>query len=153
MMEEKIKSTIQSILDSIPLSYKNISFQDGGILWVDIDIDEAQILIGKNGETLRSFNYLVEKILEKEVGERISLTIDINGYKKKERDRIIERAKVFGDRVKNFKVNMKLDPMSGYERLIIHEYFSHDPHIVTESEGEGRDRRIVLKYSEGEYID
>jgi len=117
-------------------------------LWVTVETNDSAILIGRGGDTIRALNQLVQKIVSKVCGEEISLTIDVNGYKKKEKDRIIQKAKLLGDRAKNFRVNINLEPMSAYERLIIHEYFSEDPLIQTESAGEGRDRHVVLKYTE-----
>lgn len=147
MNTDRIKNIVQHILDQLGISYEEILVEDSKMPWVHIKTNESALLIGKNGETLQATNYLVKKILEKE-GVETSCVIDVNGYKQKEKNRIIEKAKVYGDRAKNFKVNIKLEPMSAYERLIIHEYFADDPQLTTESEGMGRNRYIILKYKE-----
>ena len=41
-----------------------------------------------------------------------------------------------------------MDPMSSYERMIVHSFFAETPDIKTESKGEGRDRRVVIKFKE-----
>lgn len=148
MKEIDVKEVIKNVLNAIPISYEDISLEGDSMYWVNINSKESSLLIGRGGEVINSLNYLIKKILENKTGEKVSITIDVNGYKLKEKERIIEKAKIFGERVKNFKVNIKLEPMSAYERLIIHDFFSNDPFIYTESSGKGRDRYITLKYQE-----
>jgi predicted RNA-binding protein Jag len=50
------------------------------------------------------------------------------------------------DRAKSFKIDVELDPMSSYERMIVHSYLEGVPEIKTESIGEGSSRRVVIKY-------
>lgn len=146
--QETIKKTIENLLETLSINYSDIIFEESSPLWVTIQTEDSALLIGRNGDTIRAFNQIVQKVVSKSLHEEINLTVDVNGYKKKEKDRIIQKASLLGDRAKNFKVNIKLDPMSAYERLIIHEHFSGDPLIQTESSGEGRDRHVVLKYTE-----
>lgn len=146
--QEIIKKTIEDILGTLSVSSTSITFEENTPLWVTIETVDSALLIGRNGDTIRAFNHLIKKIISKYLNEEVNLTIDINGYRQKEKDRIIQKANLLGDRAKNFKVNIKLDPMSAYERLIIHKYFSSDPLIQTESNGEGKDRCVVLRYIE-----
>lgn len=146
--QETIKKTIENLLEHLSITYSSIDFDEHTQTWVTIQTNDSALLIGRGGDTIRAFNHLVQKIVSKSLNQEINLTVDVNGYKKKEKDRIIQKATLLGDRAKNFKVNIKLEPMSAYERLIIHEYFSADPLISTESSGEGYDRCVVLKYIE-----
>ena len=56
-------------------------------------------------------------------------------------------ALVLAQRAKAFKSNVEMAPMNAYERMIIHSVFASDKEIKTESEGEGKMRRIVFKYT------
>ena len=105
-------------------------------------------MIGKEGETLRSLNHLVRKIVEKELGEDSApnLFIDINGYQKKRFDNLKNLAHMMAERARYFKSNIEIDPMPASERKIIHMFLENDPNIKTESEGIGPKRRVVIKY-------
>jgi len=152
-MESRIKTIediTQKTLDYLSVTYSLKQESSDDEIWFNIETSDSNILIGKNGESIRALNFLIQKIVSKVIGEEINFTLDVNGYRKVQRDKIIQKAKMLGERAKNFKVNVRLDPMSSYERLIIHNYFSNDPNIMTESDGEGKNRYVVLKYIDGE---
>ena len=106
------------------------------------------MLLGRDGETLRSLNHLVRKIIEKSSGkEEISnVFIDINGYQKKRFDSLKNIAHMMAERARYFKSNIEVDPMPANERRIIHMFLEGIPDIKTESEGYGPSRRVVIKY-------
>ncbi|MEK7526803.1 MAG: R3H domain-containing nucleic acid-binding protein, partial [Patescibacteria group bacterium] len=56
--------------------------------------------------------------------------------------------KIMAERARSFKTNMELEPMSPYERMIIHSALESLPDIKTESVGFGRGRKVVIKYVE-----
>ena len=55
---------------------------------------------------------------------------------------------MMAERAKFFKSSVPLDPMNGYERRIIHTFLEKDKNIITDSEGVGKDRHIVIKFVE-----
>ena len=57
------------------------------------------------------------------------------------------KAKMMAERARSFQYDVELSPMTAYERLIIHTTLQNEPHVKTESQGEGRNRRVVIKYS------
>lgn len=72
--------------------------------------------------------------------------IDVNGYQKKRIDEIKDKATILVERARYYKSSVDMDPMSPYERMIVHSVFSQDQQIKTESAGEGRERHVVIKY-------
>lgn len=112
---------------------------------------EARHLIGKNGDVIRSLNYLAHKACEQKVenfDEIPEFSLDVDDYYKKRMEKLKGQVTMLADRVRSFKSNFAMEPMSPYERLVVHNIVSAIPDIVTESEGEGRERHIVLKYQE-----
>jgi len=87
---------------------------------------------------------MVEK--DKEGEERISFFIDVNGYQKKRFENLKNIAHMMAERARYFKSNIEIDPMPAYERRIIHLFLEKNKDIKTESEGFGKDRRVVIKY-------
>ena len=105
-------------------------------------------MIGRDGETLRSLNHLVRKMLEKDSSETeaANIFIDVNGYQKKRFDSLKTIAHMMAERARYFKSNIEVDPMPAYERRIVHMFLESAPDIKTESEGYGPNRRVVIKY-------
>ena len=149
MQEDLIKKTIESIFThtNCTISKYEIS-NENGMLWCMIDTPDSRFMIGREGETLRSLNHLVRKIVEKETGieEGSNIFVDINGYQKKRFDNLKNIAHMMAERAKYFKSNIEVDPMPANERRIIHMFLENIPDIKTESEGYGPSRRVVIKY-------
>ena len=78
----------------------------------------------------------------------VNFIIDVGGHLEADLERIRGNARMLAQRARLFKHEVELDPMTAYERLVIHELFSDDPEIKTESRGEGKFRHIVLRYVE-----
>ena len=149
MEEELIKKVIQDIFThtNCTISKYEVSLENG-MLWCMVDTPDSRFMIGRDGETLRSLNHLVRKIIEKSSGkEEISnVFIDINGYQKKRFDSLKNIAHMMAERARYFKSNIEVDPMPANERRIIHMFLEGIPDIKTESEGYGPSRRVVIKY-------
>lgn len=150
MEEEVIKKVIEDIFThtNCTISKYEVSLENG-MLWCMIDTPDSRFMIGRDGETLRSLNHLVRKIVEKSSGkEEISnVFVDVNGYQKKRFDSLKNIAHMMAERAKYFKSNIEVDPMPANERRIIHMFLEGIPDIKTESEGYGPSRRVVIKYT------
>lgn len=147
--QDEIKKIIESIFTQTNCTISKCEFADeNGMLWCMIDTPDSRFLIGRDGETLRSLNHLVRKILEKKSGEDTAknIFIDVNGYQKKRFDDLKTIAHMMAERARYFKSRIEVDPMPAYERRIVHTFLEGSPDIKTESEGFGADRRVVIKY-------
>ena len=54
---------------------------------------------------------------------------------------------MMAERARSFQYDVELSPMSAYERLIVHTTLQGAPQVKTESQGEGRNRRVVIRYT------
>ena len=98
---------------------------------------------------MRSINTLARRLVEQKHGEdAANFLVDVNGYYEQQMERVRSGARMLAQRARLFKHDVEMVPMSPYERLVVHELFAEDPEIVTESEGEGKFRHIVLKYKQ-----
>ena len=138
----------KELLNALGASYTGVEESTiAGQVVYTILTDDAQKLIGPRGETLRALDFLVKRIAEQRGAERAHFVVDVNGYQVKQIKDIETRAKMMAERAKSFEYDVEMPPMSAYERLIVHATLSEMPGITTESHGEGRDRRVVIKYS------
>lgn len=101
-------------------------------------------LIGQHGETMRSLQFMVSNALKNNNFAVNRVNVDIAEYKKNRAERLVETAQGWLEKVKESGEPMHLKPMNAADRRTIHKLAS-DYGLITESEGEGRDRHIVLK--------
>lgn len=112
---------------------------------VNIEGEDLSFLIGYRGESLNALQTLLGMMLFRELGEWRYVVVDINGYRDKRKDKLEEIARNYIDRVRFFSKEVEMPPMNAYERRQVHLYVGGYPDIESESVGEGRGRRIVLK--------
>lgn len=149
MNENEVKNIIENIFRNSGCEITECSFSDeNGMFWYMIKTPDSRVLIGKDGETLRSLNHVIRKIAEKNLGEEVAnkIFIDINEYQQKRLENLKNIAHMMAERARYFKSNIEIDPMPAYERKVVHMFLENLPDIKTESEGTGPNRRIVIKY-------
>lgn len=107
-------------------------------------------LIGQHGDTLRNLQYLVSTTLRNKEAELVRVNIDVADYKRQRNDRLRNQADEWVKKVRDTGETMHLKPMSPAERRVVHQAVSDYGDVETVSEGEGRDRHIVLSRKDGE---
>ena len=123
----------------------SLNTEDRDVVDLDIKLDEPQILIGQQGQTLIEIQRLLRGVISRRLKKVIFLNLDINGYKKQKEEYLKDLAKEAADKVAITKEEKVLSPMSAYERRIVHAELSQRIDVLTESQGEGFDRHIVIK--------
>lgn len=101
-------------------------------------------LIGQHGDTLRHLQHLVAMALHCQNAELVRVNIDIADYKRQRNDRLVDQAEQWVKQVRDSGEAMHLRPMSAAERRVVHQAVGDYGDVETHSEGEGRDRHIVL---------
>jgi spoIIIJ-associated protein len=94
---------------------------------------------------LNALQTLLSHFVFNENGEWAHVVLDINGYRDSRREKIEEMVRNFIDRVRFHNSEVELPAMNAFERRQVHTFVSEYPDIVSESTGEGRNRRVVLK--------
>ena len=156
MQTTQIEQIVRHFFKETGIHQGEVSFvydEDTKTIWCGIGTSDGRLLTGKNGETLAAINHLVRKIVEKALGvseenkqSLWNIIVDINGFQKKRVDSIKTIAHMMAERARFFKSSIEVDPMSPFERRIVHEFLSTMPDLKTESVGEGPKRHVVIKY-------
>jgi len=115
---------------------------------VMLNAENNAILIGKNGQTLQAINTVVKGATNSAFKRRFKILIDINNYKMERYDKVQSIAYRIAKTVQKTHISAVLDPIPNDERRVVHNFLSDIPHIRTESEGEGKDRRLRIIYDE-----
>ena len=112
---------------------------------ISIHTAEPQLFIGDRGQALAEIQHILKFILKKKVQEQFYLSVDINDYKKSKEQYLRELARTAADEVALLKKPKELDPMSSAERRVVHMELAERSDVSSESEGEGENRRIIVK--------
>ncbi len=102
------------------------------------------ILIGRRGETLDALQYLTNLTVSRKFQEKHKYILDAENYRKKREETLEKLAKKLAAKVKENGRSLSLEPMSPYERRIIHTVLQDDPSVRTFSEGEEPYRKVVI---------
>lgn len=156
MKKEEIQNLIKELIEKTTIKLNKISLIEDGPknIWVSAEVSEPHFFIGRDGDGLHALNHLVHRIIETKVPHEenpeqpqgLGVIVDINGFQKKHIENIRAIAHMMSERARYFKSNIEVDPMSAFERRIVHEFLSDANDLRTESMGAGRDRRVVIKY-------
>lgn len=123
-------------------------YDDENVFFVRINSNNNPILIGKDGKTLNSIQYLLRKTISNHIGFNLNINIDVSNYKKKIEKKFEDEIKKIINEVMKTKIETKLDPMNSYRRRIVHSIASNYYNIETYSVGEEPYRYTVIKYIE-----
>jgi spoIIIJ-associated protein len=123
-----------------------VSDHDGW--WVKVTSPGSGHLIGKMGETLNEIQYLIRLIVAQSAGEFIPVTVDVDGYKEKKQNELVELALAMAENVKTSGYPQEMRPMSAYSRRLVHVALKDIEGIKSDSIGEGELRRIEIKPAE-----
>ena len=101
------------------------------------------LLIGKNADNLRSLQFIVSQALAARDAEITRVNVDIADYKRSRAEHIAERAETWIAKVRKTGEPMRLD-LNPADRRVVHKIAEDYSDITTHSEGEGRERQLVI---------
>jgi spoIIIJ-associated protein len=120
-----------------------------GVMYVDVfGTEESEgmgLLIGRHGQTLDALQEVVRSAVQRRTESRCRVIVDVEDYRKRRRSQLSERARSMAARVKRTGRSERLEPMSPYERKIVHDAANDVAGIETTSEGEDPQRRVVIR--------
>ncbi len=171
MNKDEIQNLIKELIEKTTIKLSSISVAEDGPknIWVSVEVTEPHFFVSRDGEGLHALNHLVHRIIEARTPSAFgpspfaggetekplpakggawggSVLLDINDFQKKHIENVRAVAHMMSERARYFKSNIEIDPMSAFERRIVHEFLSDAVDLKTESTGLGHARRVVIKY-------
>ena len=146
-MEERLeiaKKLTLGLLQRMGVETEIEGFLREGELYIEVKSDKEEIVIGKYGRTLDSLQFLVNRMINKELKEPVRIVLDINHYKKRRADFLKKMAIRFGENAKRTGKEITIGPFNAHDRRIIHITLQENPSLKTESLGEGEMKRIKI---------
>lgn len=143
---ERCESFLAGLLLKLSPDYAaEVRDVEGG-LYVDIHGGDAGKLIGRGGRTLAALEYLTNAVVNKDESvPHVRVSVDVGGYKERRDERLRGVALKAAARARKTGFAVELEAMSAAERRVIHMALADDPAVESESSGEGKDRRVVVK--------
>ena len=141
---ENIEQFLNEFLNAISEKIKYEISEEKGVINVTITGDDATSLIGYRGESLNSLQTIITNIASKNIEEKVKVILDIANYKDARRKTLEDLAVKIEKTVTKTGKQVTLEPMTSYERKIIHTKLQDSEKVRTYSIGEGDKRRVVI---------
>jgi spoIIIJ-associated protein len=144
-MSAEPKETLELLLHHLGFaaSIDQQTTEDGVLL--NVKTPDADRLIGRNGQVLADLQYLTNRLLFQRNPDAPKVTIDIEGYRAKAEQALVNKALEAAEKVHRLGNVLELEPMSSYDRRIVHNALKDHPHVTTESvEVEGTTKKVIL---------
>jgi spoIIIJ-associated protein len=149
MNDQKIiQQTLEELLLKMEADFNNVTIEEEeNVLRVNIESDNASVLIGHHGETIYALQSILKTLVwKKSDNGNFNIVLDIDDYRKRQEDNVVKMADQKAKNVQSGGREETLPPMSPYFRRIVHLFLKENySDLSTESRGEGDQRRVVIK--------
>lgn len=142
---EQIQRKTEELLSLLGVKAVVSVAAEGEIAQINLETDETGMLIGYHGETLEALQLVLSLMLARELGEFVRVSLEIGDYRKNREDylqRVVDQTK---QQVLAENRPISLPNLKSWERRVVHLMLQDDAEVTTESEGEGRERVLVIK--------
>ncbi len=139
------KATLEKLLELLgfPATVEEHPMEEGILL--DVKTDDPGRLIGRQGQTLSDLQYITNRLLFQQDQNAPKVMVDVGGYRTQAREALVKKAKDAADKVRRWGDVVELEPLSAFDRRIVHQALKDDPDIETHSvEVEGTDKKAIL---------
>jgi spoIIIJ-associated protein len=144
-MPAQPKPTLEKLLALLgfPATVEEHTMDDGILL--DVKTDDSGRLIGRQGQTLSDLQYITNRLLFQQDQKSPKVMVDVAGYRSQAREALVKKAKDAAEKVRRWGDVVELEPMSAFDRRIIHHALKDDPDIETQSvEVDGTEKKAML---------
>jgi spoIIIJ-associated protein len=139
------KATLERMLQLLgfPATVEEHHLEDG--LLLDVKTDDSGRLIGRQGQTLADLQYIANRLLFQQDQNAPKVTVDVAGYRAEAREALVKKAHEAAEKVRRWGEPVELEPMTAYDRRVVHQILKDDPDIETQSvEVDGTDKKAML---------
>jgi spoIIIJ-associated protein len=136
---------LSGLLKAIGLEAEIDATVEGNSAFVDVTGESLGILIGRRGQTLDALQELARTAVQRRLRARVRLLVDVEGYRARRRASLADYARAIAERAKERGTEIELEPMTAYERKIVHDAVAEIDGASSFSEGEEPTRKVVVR--------
>lgn len=141
------KEVLQEVLENMGVKKAKIEVKTkDSVITLNVHSENNAIIIGKKGHILNAIQTYIKQTINTETSNFVKIIVDVENYKEKQIYFLQRDAKKVAKEVLRSKERVELDPMTSYERKVVHDALSTFKNISSNSEGEEPNRRIVIEY-------
>ncbi len=144
-MPAQPKETLGKILETLGFTatVEEHKLEEG--LLLEIKTDDAGRLIGRQGQTLSDLQYITNRLLFQQDTTAPKVMVDVGGYRTQAREALVKKAKNAAEKVRRWGDTVELEPMTAFDRRVVHQALKDDPEVETHSvEVEGSEKKAIL---------
>ena len=144
-MHSQPKATLEKIMELLGFTatVEEHAMEDGVLL--DVKTEDSGRLIGRQGQTLADLQYIANRLLFQQDPAAPKIMVDVGGYRAQAREALVKKAKDAAEKVRRWGDVVELEPMTAFDRRIIHQALKDDPGVETASvEVEGTEKKAIL---------
>jgi spoIIIJ-associated protein len=144
-MPAQPKATLEKVLQLLGFdaTVEEQPLEDGSLL--EVKTEDSGRLIGRQGQTLSDLQYITNRLLFQQDQNSPKVMVDVGGYRAQAREALVKKAKEAAEKVRRWGDVVELEPLSAFDRRIVHNAIKDDPDIETHSvEVEGTDKKVIL---------
>ncbi|YCM46451.1 R3H domain-containing nucleic acid-binding protein [Verrucomicrobiaceae bacterium 227] len=140
------KEALASMLGKLGFEFEIEVLGEPGHETLNIVSPHSALLIGKNGDRLDDFQYLVNRIVRGKDREAPRYRVDCDGYRTEQEERVADKARKLAEKVKENGRELWMNPMNSYHRRLVHNALVDDPEVESVSEDSGaRNKKILIR--------
>ena len=145
--EEVIKKIAEELLQHLEIEEPEVSLEEDedGVFHLSIETRDSGILIGYHGENIYALQLILSLIVYKKLGSWQRIVVDVGDWREKREEQLKRMALAAAQRVKFSGESVVMPYLSAAERRIVHLALAENPDVETRSEGEGRERRLIVE--------
>ena len=144
-MPAQPKETLEKILETLGFTatIEEHKLEEG--LLLEIKTDDAGRLIGRQGQSLSDLQYITNRLLFQQDATAPKVMVDVGGYRAQAREALVKKAKNAAEKVRRWGDTVELEPMTAFDRRVVHQALKDDPDVETHSvEVEGSEKKAIL---------
>jgi len=136
---------VEGLLDVLDVDGDITTWVDNAGGHVDVEGSKLEFMVGEEGETLAALQELTRLAVLRQTQRWVRITIDVNGFKAQRREELVDLARSTAERVAQSGRHEELEPMSSFERKIVHDVVAAVGGVKSESVGEEPNRRVIIR--------
>ncbi|MDQ3957695.1 MAG: KH domain-containing protein [Actinomycetota bacterium] len=136
---------VSGLLKSLDLEAEVTSAIEGDTATVEIAGESLGGLIGRRGQTLDALQEITRTAVQRRLKARVRVLVDVEGYRARRRASLAEYARSIAERAKERGTEIELEPMSAYERKVVHDAVAEIDGATSFSEGVEPNRKVVVR--------
>ena len=136
---------LRGLLEAMELEAEVAVSTEGESAFLDVSGEGLGVLIGRRGQTLDALQEVTRTAVQRRLRSRARLLVDVEGYRARRRSSLEDYAREIAERAKERGTEIELEPMTAYERKVVHDAVAEVDGATSFSEGEEPNRKVVVR--------